>query len=150
MRIYMTGTVTTGEASHLLPSDIYFTSEGRKEDVKPSEGCLMLSGMECECSVKGNIWSSRWKGVRAECEEDMGEICSAGWLLDLIQSRELTLSNMEAFVDISPSIVKVTSLTILSGHWGTEIRLDPELLKNEILFEGFDAAGCERTYCAGA
>lgn len=138
MRLYLSGKITSGEASHLLPIDIFFANSNCDDNTVASENCLMLSGIECECSTHGNEWSARWKEVRAEFEEDMDENIKSEWILNTIHENNLKLSNMNAYVDIDPSIVTVEEVMLLDGAWGTEVYLDKNLFSEEITFEGFD------------
>ena len=126
MRVYMSGKITSGEAAHLLPCDIFFSNEDCDDNTVASENCLMLSGIECECSTNGNEWSARWKGVCAEFEKDTGEDISVEWIQNTIRKKNLKLSNMHAYADV-PSIVTVEEFMILDGDWGTEVYFDAEL-----------------------
>lgn len=135
MKIYLSGKITSGNASHLLPADIFFANENCDDDTVASVNCLMLSGIECECSIQEYEWSARWKGVRAEFEEEMGEDISVEWILNTIHKNNLNISNMNAYVDINPSIVTVEKFILLDGNWGTEVYLNKELLSKQIVFE---------------
>lgn len=135
MRIYMSGKVSSGKGESLMPSDIHFSNEKCDDDTVASKDCLILSGLTCEWGFRGDNWSSRWKGVTAEFEKDMGENITTDWIVNTIRKSNLKLSNMSAYVEDVPCLVTVEDITILDSDWGTEVHLDKELFNTEILFE---------------
>lgn len=94
MRIYMSGTISSGESANLLPTDLHF------------EG-IEISGIECECSTHGNTWESRWKGVDIDGREVEKEE-----VLNLIKNK--SFENLSGYVD-GKAKVTITSIYLLDS-----------------------------------
>ena len=60
MRIYMSGTISNGEAAAFLPQDLFFTSPECDDDLTPSENCIMLSAHLSECSTECALQRMSW------------------------------------------------------------------------------------------
>jgi len=134
MRIYMSGT-TDGE--NFIPTEIFLSNDNCDDDLSPSENCVMLSGLECECSQEGKKWSSRWKGVDLVHEADFGEEFSKEYLLSLIYNRNLRLGNMNAYIDFTDEAsVTVNEIYIVDSNddYDKGTYLDASLLTKEIEF----------------
>lgn len=129
MRIYIEGTLSTPQEC-FLPCDLFFANENVEENDTPSKDCVMLTGMWCESAIDGTNFSCRWKGVAMEDDVDYGEDFTKQDFLDRVKERNLTLANMSANFDTNVD-VKVTSIMILDGEWGTETYLDQSLLGDE-------------------
>lgn len=135
MRIYMSGTISNGEAAKFLPQELFFTSPDCNDDLTPSESCIMLSAHLSECSTEDTHWSCRWKGVDLVNEKDHGEDFSLEELKGMFLARNLKLDNMNAYVDYEDGeevFVTVEHLKICAG--GKEWVVNPDLLNDEISF----------------
>lgn len=132
MRIYIEGTLSTPQEC-FLPEELFFANENVEENDIPAKDCIRLSGLEIESGVKGNTFSCRWKGVTMEDELNHEEDFSKQDFLDRVKEGGLTLVNMAAYFDTDVN-VKVTSIMILDGDWGTETYLDEELFCKPIEF----------------
>lgn len=137
MRIYMHGTLSTPQET-FIPETLFFANKDVDDNTIPAENCICLECIECECSVKGLEWSSRWKGVTLISDVDYDEDYDLHEnVIKPIRENNLMLSNMDAFFDTDVN-VKVDSIMILDGDWGSEIYLEDmfgiDFLSEEIEF----------------
>lgn len=137
MRIYMHGTLSNPQET-FIPETLFLANKDVDDNTIPAENCICLEGIECECSVKGLEWSSRWKGITLESDTDYDEDFDLHKnVIKPIRENNLMLSNMDAFFDTDVN-VKVDSIMILDGDWGSEIYLEDmfgiDFLSEEIEF----------------
>ena len=138
MRIYMNGTLSKKQDT-FIPSALWLANDCAEDNDLPSEDCIYLEGLECECTKEGLKWSCRWKGVELTNEKEYGEDFDLADLLVMIKERKLKLANMDAYYDTDVE-VKVDSIMVLDGDWGTEVYLEKdfgeEFIQEEIEFIG--------------
>lgn len=135
MRIYLSGTTDIAN-TNILPSDIFFATEDCDETDRPSETCLMLSGIEVDCSHDGKRWDCRWKGVEAEYNDsNYGENITKEQILSIIKDKKMRLRNISDYLDFPDEgevTVKVDYIKIVDVTGETEVSSD--LLFEEMLF----------------
>lgn len=135
MRLYMSGTVSTGEKAKVMPTEIFFARKNCEDNLTPSKECLMLEGVYCECETENNEWHSRWKGVRVANEIDYEEEITAKKIFEIIKDRKLYLQNMNAYIDFQDKkdvYVKVTAIQIEEAD--KTFKICEDLLEEEIEF----------------
>lgn len=132
MRVYITGTMTVPQET-FLPTALYFANENADDALVPSKDSICLEGISTESKTEGNEFNCRWKGVTMTDEEEHNENFTKQEFIDRLKERKLTMDSMDAYMDADTK-VKVTSVTILDGEWGTETHLSEGLLQKEIEF----------------
>lgn len=139
MRIYANGTISNGEESNFILTDLCFATEACEDTTMRGNDCLILSGETCECCVKGESWDARMKGVDVLYGDDEfddysdflvnGKKYTAQEILEIILKKEMKLRNIEGYIELTEeTYVKVDSITIVDGKGEIEI---PSALLNE-------------------
>ena len=119
MRIYLSGTTDIAN-TNILPSDIFFATEDCDETDRPSETCLMLSGIEVEAEYN---------------DSNYGENITKEQILSIIKDKKMRLRNISDYLDFPDEgevTVKVDYIKIVDVTGETEVSSD--LLFEEMLF----------------
>ena len=143
MRLYANGTVSNGEESEFLLTDLCFATDSWNDPTIPGEDCLILSGQICEGSVKGKEWNGRAKGVDVfygdNEYEDYSDFQENGTkytpkeILNILLEKGMKLRNCEGYIEfVKEADVKVDYVKLVDND--SEVEIPSELLTEEIEF----------------
>ncbi len=103
MILYMTGTITNGEMTDFIPTEISFSNDNCKDDTETSKDCLILSGALCERTFEGfegGEWASRWKDFDVEYDKVEMELLSVLDIFNIIKDNNMKLTNCDGNLNI--------------------------------------------------
>lgn len=134
MRIYINGELNKNleKDESFLISSIHFSNDKCDDNTIPSDDCMILDGIECECSHENNTFSCRWKGVDYY-EDNNEQRVTVKDVINRIVDNNLKVTNLSGNVD-GEVTVNITSIIIQDNYFCTT--LHPMLHLEPIEFIG--------------
>lgn len=132
MRIYINGELDNNikKDDVFLLSSIHLSNDKCDDNTILSENCMILDGIECECSHENNTFSCRWKGVDYY-EHNNEQKVTVKDVIDRIVNDDLKVTNLSGYVDGNVT-VSIKSIIIEDNYFRTT--LHPMLFLEPIEF----------------